>query len=56
MARVQAVKKFRVIPREFTVEGGELSLTCIKEFEILLQDEEVLGPIVPGQGGDDLSL
>ena len=25
LARVQAVKKFRVIPREFTVEGGELT-------------------------------
>jgi long-subunit acyl-CoA synthetase (AMP-forming) len=27
LARVQAVKKFRVIPREFTVEGGELTPT-----------------------------
>ena len=27
LARVQAVKKFRVIPNEFTVEGGELTPT-----------------------------
>jgi long-subunit acyl-CoA synthetase (AMP-forming) len=27
LARVQAVKKFRVIPKEFTVEGGELTPT-----------------------------
>ena len=27
LARVQAVKKFRVIPHEFTVEGGELTPT-----------------------------
>jgi long-subunit acyl-CoA synthetase (AMP-forming) len=27
LARVQAVKKFKVIPREFTVEGGELTPT-----------------------------
>ena len=27
LARVQAVKKFKVIPREFSVEGGELTPT-----------------------------
>jgi len=27
LARVQAVKKFRVLPKEFTVEGGELTPT-----------------------------
>jgi long-subunit acyl-CoA synthetase (AMP-forming) len=27
LARVQAVKKFKVIPREFTIEGGELTPT-----------------------------
>lgn len=27
LARVQAVKKFRVIPKEFTIEGGELTPT-----------------------------
>ena len=25
LARVQTVKRFRVIPREFTIEGGELT-------------------------------
>jgi long-subunit acyl-CoA synthetase (AMP-forming) len=27
LARVQAIKKFKVIPREFTIEGGELTPT-----------------------------
>ena len=27
LARVQAVKKFKVIPKDFTVEGGELTPT-----------------------------
>lgn len=27
LARVQAVKKFKVIPKEFTIEGGELTPT-----------------------------
>ena len=27
LARVQAVKKFSVIPHEFTIEGGELTPT-----------------------------
>jgi hypothetical protein len=38
------------------VTGGQLRLTRVEEFEILLQDEEMLGPIVAGQGGDDLRL
>ena len=38
------------------VTGGQLRLTGIEEFEILLQDEEMLGPIVAGQRRDDLGL
>ncbi len=38
------------------VTGGELRVTRIEEGKILLQDEEMLGPIVPGQGGDDLGF
>ena len=38
------------------IAGGELSLTGIKELEVLLQDEEMFGPIVPGEGSDDVGL
>lgn len=38
------------------VARGELGLTGVKELKVLLQDEEMLGPIVTGQGGDDLGL
>ena len=34
----------------------ELPLIDIEEFEVLLEGEEVFGPIVAGQGGDDLGL
>ena len=34
----------------------ELPLIEIEEFEVLLEGEEVFGPIVTGQGGDDLGL
>jgi hypothetical protein len=30
------------------ITGGQLGLTRVEEFQILLQDEEVLGPIVAG--------
>src|SRR4029077_3787019 len=36
------------------IAGRQLDLTRVEEFEILLQDEEMLGPIVAGQRGDDL--
>ena len=36
------------------VARGELRLTQVKEFEILLQDEDVLVAVVAGQGGGDL--
>ena len=36
------------------IAGRQLDLTGVEEFQILLQDEEVLGPIVAGQGGEDL--
>ena len=38
------------------VTGRQLGLTRVKEFEILLEDKQVLGPIVPRQGGEDLRL
>src|SRR6202022_4500956 len=38
------------------VTGGDVGLTRVEEFEILGQDEEVLGPVIPGQRGDDLSV
>ena len=36
------------------VAGEELRLAHVKEFEVLPQDKEVLGAVVPGQRGDDL--
>ena len=36
------------------VARGELRLTHVKEFEILLEDKEVFGAIVAGQGTGDL--
>ena len=43
---------------ELGVDGGiargELRLTHVKEFEILLEDKEVFAPVVAGQGGGDL--
>src|SRR5207245_2124206 len=38
------------------ITGRQLSLTGVEEFQILLQDEEVLGAIVAGQGRLDLNL
>jgi len=38
------------------VTGGELRLTHIEEFQILLQHEDVLGAIVSGQRGGDFRL
>ena len=38
------------------ITGRELRLTGVEEFQILLQDEEVLGAIVAGQGRHDLRL
>ena len=38
------------------IAGGELTLTGVEEFQILLQDEDVLGPIVAGQRGNDLRM
>ncbi len=38
------------------ITGSHLRLTGIEEGEILLQDEEVLPPIVPRQGRDDVGL
>ena len=38
------------------VARRDQTLTRVEEFEVLLQDEEVLGAVVPGEGGDDLGL
>jgi hypothetical protein len=38
------------------VAGGELGLTEIEGFQVLLECEEMLGPIVAGQRRDDLRL
>lgn len=38
------------------VAGGELRLTQIEDVEVLLQGEEMLGPVMPGQRGDDLRV
>ena len=36
------------------IAGVELGLTHIKELEVLLEDKEVFGPVMAGQGGHDL--
>ncbi len=36
------------------VTRGELLLVRVEERHVLLQDKHMLGPIVAGQGGDDL--
>ena len=36
------------------VAGGQLALKRVVELEVLLQHEEVLGAVVPGEGGRDL--
>ena len=36
------------------IAGGELGLPHVKELEMLLQDKEMFGPVVTGQGGGDL--
>ena len=38
------------------VAGAELTLTHVVEFEILLQDKEMFGLVVAGEGSDDLGL
>lgn len=38
------------------VARGELPLVGVEEFEILLEDEEMFRPVVPGQGRDDLGF
>ena len=38
------------------VTGGQLVLIDVEELEILLQHEEVLRAVVPGEGGGDLGL
>ena len=37
------------------VTGRKLCLTRVEEFQILLQDEEMLRPVIACQGGDDVS-
>ena len=37
LARVQAVKKFKVIPQEFTVEGGELTPTMKVKRKVVME-------------------
>jgi len=36
------------------IARGQLALIGVEEFEILLQDEDVLGAVMPGEGGRDL--
>ena len=38
------------------VTDGELLLDVIKGFQVLSQPEEVFGPVVPREGGDDLGF
>ena len=33
------------------IARGQLALIDVEEFEILLQDEDVLGAVMPGEGG-----
>ena len=47
-------RELREVPLDRRVAGGELPLIDVKEFEILVEDEDVLGPLVAGQRGDDL--
>lgn len=44
------------MPLDGSIAGGQVPLIDVEELEILLEDEEVLGAIVAGQGGDDLGL
>ena len=38
------------------IARGELLLIRVEEFEVLLEDEDVFGAVVAGEGGDDLGL
>lgn len=38
------------------ITGGDLRVAGVEEFEILLQDKEMLGAIVPSQCGDDFGF
>ena len=48
--------KLGEVPFDRAIARGEVPLIDVKEVEILLQHKDVLGAIVPGQGGDDLGL
>src|SRR5207245_8045883 len=36
------------------IAGGQLMLIGVEEFEVLLEHEDVLGPVVPSEGSRDL--
>ena len=38
------------------IARGELSLIDVEEFEVLLEHEDVFGPVVTGEGRDDLGF
>ena len=39
-----------------SIARGQLVLIGVEQFEVLLEHKDVLGPVMPGEGGRDLGL
>ena len=56
LARVQTIKRFTIIPREFTIEGGELTPTMKVKRKIVNEKYKVeIEALYPSEEGEGVS-